>query len=134
MRLLDLREPPERTDDGSQRDQGTSRVPSKNSVIRKPWTRGSLNVKKPADFREQTNRCHTHKASAAKMRQRIRVRYTATMDPITMARLEIERGPLNRSAMVEVAVGAWFEFLDRMKKMKERYDNASKTGRSTSGQ
>jgi len=56
------------------------------------------------------------------------------MDPITMARLELERGPLNRSAMVEVAIGAWFEFLDRMKKMKERYDNASKQGRKPAGQ
>ena len=64
----------------------------------------------------------------------MRVRYTATMDPIIMARLELERGPLNRSAMVEVAVGAWFAFLDSMKEMKERYDNASKQGRKPAGQ
>ena len=64
----------------------------------------------------------------------MRVRCTVTMDPIIMARLELERGPLNRSAMVEVAVGAWFEFLDRMTKMKERYDNAAKQGRTPAGQ
>ncbi len=65
------------------------------------------------------------------MRQRIRVRYTVTVDPMIMERLELERGPLNRSAMVEVAVGVWLEILESVRKMKERYENASKTRRPT---
>ena len=61
------------------------------------------------------------------MRTRIRVRYTATMDPMTIHLLDHARGPLNRSAMVEIAVQAWLELLESVKAMKERYDNASKT-------
>jgi len=63
------------------------------------------------------------------MRTRIRVRYTATMDPMTIHQLDHARGPLNRSAMVEIAVQAWLELLENVKAMKERYDNASKTRR-----
>ena len=44
MWLLDLREPLEESR-GSRRERRTSRVPSKRSVIHKPRTRGSLNVK-----------------------------------------------------------------------------------------
>jgi hypothetical protein len=56
------------------------------------------------------------------------------MDPTILARLELERGPLNRSAMVEVAVRVWLEVLESVKAMKERYDNASKTRRMPAGQ
>jgi len=56
------------------------------------------------------------------------------MDPMTIHQLDHERGPLNRSAMVEIAVQAWLELLENVKAMKERYDNASKTRRIPAAQ
>jgi len=52
------------------------------------------------------------------------------MDPMTMHQLDHARGPLNRSAMVEVAVRAWLELLENVKAMKERYERASETRRT----
>jgi len=56
------------------------------------------------------------------------------MDPMTIHQLDHERGPLNRSARVEIAVQAWLELLENVKAMKERYDNASKTRRIPAAQ
>jgi len=51
------------------------------------------------------------------------------MDLMIMHQLDYARGPLKRSAMVEVAVRAWLELLKSVKAMKERYENASRTRR-----
>lgn len=58
---------------------------------------------------------------------RHRVRYTATMDPATFARLERESGSVNRSRMIEAAVKVGLELLEEVKGMKERYEQAAKT-------
>ena len=59
------------------------------------------------------------------MRQRIR--YTATMDPALLAKLDLAKGPVPRSEWVEAAAKFGLEFFENMKRMVERYDQAAKT-------
>ena len=58
------------------------------------------------------------------MRQR--PRFTVTMDPQILAKLDLESGPRKRSAMVEVAVAALLQVLDSVKRTKEQFDIESK--------
>jgi len=58
------------------------------------------------------------------MRQRIP--YTATMDAKLLAKLDLAKGSVPRSAWVESAVRLGLELVEDMKTMKERYDQASR--------
>jgi hypothetical protein len=75
---------------------------------------------------------HRESVSADSIRQKPRC--TVTLDPQVMAKLDLESGPRNRSAMVEVAVRSWLELLERVRAMKRRYENAAKTRRVPAGQ
>ncbi len=54
------------------------------------------------------------------MRQR--PRFTVTMDPQILAKLDLESGPRKRSAMVEVAVDALLQVLHNVRRTKELFD------------
>jgi metal-responsive CopG/Arc/MetJ family transcriptional regulator len=58
------------------------------------------------------------------MRQR--PRYTATIDPHLLAKLDLAKGPVPRSDMVEAAVRFTLEFYEDVKRMKETYEKVTK--------
>ena len=49
-------------------------------------------------------------------------RFTVTMDPQILAKLDLESGPRKRSAMVEVAVDALLQVLHNVRRTKELFD------------
>ncbi len=63
-------------------------------------------------------------ASADKLRQKPRC--TVTMDPQLLAKLDLAKGPVPRSEMVEAAVRFGLELFEDMKSMAERYAQAAK--------
>jgi len=48
------------------------------------------------------------------------------MDPQLLAKLDLAKGPVLRSEMVEAAVRAGLELFENMKSMAERYTQAAK--------
>jgi metal-responsive CopG/Arc/MetJ family transcriptional regulator len=48
------------------------------------------------------------------------------MDPQLLAKLDLAKGPVPRSEMVEAAVRAGLELFENMKSMAERYGQAAK--------
>ena len=58
------------------------------------------------------------------MRQR--PQYTATIDPQLLAKLDLAKGPIPRSDMVEAAVRFALEFYEDVKRMKETYEKVTK--------
>jgi hypothetical protein len=49
-------------------------------------------------------------------------RFSVTMDPQILAKLDLESGPRKRSAMVEVAVDALLQVLHNVRRTKELFD------------
>ena len=49
-------------------------------------------------------------------------RFSVSMDPQILARLDLESGPRKRSAMVEVAVEALLQMLVNVRRTKELFD------------
>lgn len=58
---------------------------------------------------------------------RHRIRYTATMDPSTFAKLERETGSINRSRLIEAAVSTFLRYMEEVKTVKERNDPTARS-------